>query len=157
MEHTTMAEKIEQPTEEKKPAKPAKADSKKPAKKAKQQKQDDGMYLPVLVEFTFTSSVIILILMFLVITVVSWRTGASLLDFVLRTGIAMGVLGGLLMVVSRQVSTGVLNANLAEIEEKLQESASEELQNPGQLESFENAENFENSERIEIPAMAEAQ
>jgi hypothetical protein len=152
-----MAEKVEQPTEGQTSEKPVKADAKKSAKKAKQPKQpkrDDGMYLPVLVEFTFTSSVIFLILVFLAMAAVSWLTGTSLLDFVLRTSAAMGVLGSLLMVVSRQVSTGVLNASLAEREEKKQQSAPEEHKTPDEPEKPGNAEN---SESIEIPAIAEVQ
>jgi hypothetical protein len=152
-----MAEKAEQPTEEQTPEKPVKADAKKPVKKAKQPKQpkqDDGMYLPVLVEFTFTSSVIFLTLVFLAMAAVSWLTGASLLDFVLRTSAAMGVLGGLLMVVSRQVSAGVLSASLAEIEEKIQQSAPE---GPETLDEPEKPENAENSENTKINAIPEAQ
>jgi hypothetical protein len=152
-----MAEKVEQPTEEKKPVKPAKADAKKAAKKVKPQKQDDGMYLPVLVEFTFTSSVVFLILVFLAMVVVSWLTGTSLLDFAFRSSVALGALGGLLMVVSRQVSTDVLSASLAEIEEKMRQSASEELVTPDEPEKLENVENLENFESTENPAITEAQ
>ena len=156
-----MTEKVEQSIEGQAPSKPAKAGVKKPVKKAKPQKQEDGVYLPMLVEFTFTSSAIFLICVFLAITLVSWRTGASLLDFVLRTGIALGVLGSLLTVVSRQVSNGVLSVSRAEIEADLQAAMSEEIDDPEDIENLdppnrqENVENQENSESMEIPSLLE--
>ena len=161
MKETMMVEKVEQPTEGHAPSKPAKAGVKKSVKKEKPRKQEDGIYLPVLVEFTFTSSVIFLIFVFLAITIVSWRAGVSLLDFILRTGIALGVLGSLLMVVSRQVSTGVLSASRAEIEPDLQAARTEEVDDFDVSENLdtsnrqENVENQENSKNMEISSLLE--
>ena len=65
--------------------------------------------LPVLVEFTITISVIVLIVLFFAVTGISLLTGAKLLDIVLRTGVTLLVIGVLLMLISRQIFTDVLN------------------------------------------------
>jgi len=162
-----MADKEEKPVEEQTDEKSVKADEKskkkdaKPAKKVKQKKKDDGIYLPVLVEFTFTSAVIFLILVFLAMVLVSWFTGTPLLDFVLRTSAAMGVLGGLLIVVSRQVSTGVLNASLEELENEAEESVSDEAVSSEQseqlLEQVEQSEQEENAKNMKEYLVPEVQ
>lgn len=149
-----MADKAEQPSGDPPPAKQAKAEAEKPAKKVKQPKlpkqpkqpkQDDGLYLPVLAELTYTSSVIFLILVFLAMAVVSWLTGTGPLDFVLRTSVAMAVLGSLLLVVSRQVSAGVLSVSQAEIEEKRRDEA------PQQLDIMEDPQLSEQPKSMEVP------
>lgn len=146
-----MAEKAEQPSEGQPLAKQAKEDKKKAPKKTKLQKQEDLIYLPVLVEFTFASSVIFLILVFLAMAAVSWHTGTSLLDFVLRTSIALSVLGGVLLLISQQVSVGVLSASQAEIEEQAQQSAPKEPETAEQPEKTEEIEKHENVETYAIP------
>ncbi len=73
-------------------------------------------YLPVLVEFSFTFSVVFLILVFLTLTVVSVLSRTPLLEYVLRTSVSMVVLGGLLVLFSRQVSTGMMSIGLADWE-----------------------------------------
>lgn len=141
-----MAEKAEQPTEGQSPARP---EAKKPAKKAKQPKQktqDDDVYLPVLAEFTFTSSAIFLILAFLAMAAVSWLAGTRLLDFVLRTSAAMAVLGGLLISVTRQVTRDVLNASMSEIKEELQETVIEELSEGEKPKNLEYPQTFDGAE-----------
>lgn len=129
-----MAEKSEHNFGEQLPEDLAKPDSKKSPKEEKQKRQSDGMYLPVFVEFTFAGSMILLISVFLVMAALSIMTGASLLDFILRTGAAMGVLGILLMLISREISEGVLNSNLAGIEDKIQQSLSKVPEKYGQPE-----------------------
>lgn len=153
-----MAEKVEQPTEDQPPPKPAKkAKQPKQPKEPKQPKQDDGLYLPILVEFTYASSMIFLILVFLAMAAVSWLTGTSLLDFVLRTSAAMGVLGSLILVVARQVSAGVLSTSQEEIEAKRQELAFEQPDTQRIPEQPEKPVEIETSENVQIPAIAEAQ
>jgi hypothetical protein len=110
-------------------AKPEKTEA-KPDKATKKNKESDGFHLPVLVEFTFTFSIAFLVFVFLAMAAVSWITGTTLKDFVLRTSASMLVLGGLLMTVSRQVSSGVLNARLTELGEMLQQPLDKETQAP---------------------------
>jgi hypothetical protein len=114
---------------------PASPDA-KPVKKA------DGITLPVLVEFVFTFSAILLILMFLTMTVISWLTGATLLDFVLRTSVSMLVLGSLLTLISWQISMGVFSASTARQPEVPEQELSEKIASP---------ENFEKQSIPEVP------
>jgi uncharacterized membrane protein len=78
------------------------------AGKDKTKKQSDGVLLPALVEFTFTFSAISLIILFLTIIVLSLLSGTKLLDIVIRTSVTLLVIGGLLMLISRQISLGTL-------------------------------------------------
>lgn len=109
----------------------------KPAKATKPKKEMDGIQLPILVEFIVAFSVILLILVFLAMTAISWLTNATLLDFALRTSVTLLVLGSLLMLISRQVSTGMLSASPVE-QETVQKQAS-----PAQSETSESPENTE--------------
>lgn len=97
----------------------------KPAGKPKKIKVPDTRPLPVLIDLIFTFSVSLLVLVFVAMFLVSWLTDATLRDFVLRTSIALSVLGSLLLVIFRQVSTGVLNASQAELTESLEKGQSE--------------------------------
>lgn len=91
----------------------------------KDKKKADDLFLPTLVEFTFTASAIILIILFLTIVGVSLVAGAKFLDIVIRASVAMLVVGSLLMFISRQVFLGVLNAHSV-VKEKSDQQPSEE-------------------------------
>jgi len=110
----------------------------KPASKARQpkEKKDSGdVRLPVLVEFAYSISAIVVILASLIVAIISIVKGASLSDLVIRTGVTILVIGGLLTLVSWQISAGVLRASLAEIEEEQELKKSKETQ---ELEEKEN-------------------
>jgi hypothetical protein len=112
-------------------------DQKSPSKvvkeKKKKERETEGLFLPLLVEFTFTFSAILLILLFLTIISVSLLTGTKLLDIVIRTSVAMLVIGGLLMLISHQISLDVLNVNNVKEEavqiQSEEPKASEEVEN----------------------------
>ena len=110
---------------------PVKPDA-KPAKTPKKKKEEKtgDITLPLLVEFIFAFSAIFLILVFLAMSTVSWLTGTTLLDFFLRTSVAILVLGSLFQVLSRQVSDGVLSANMAEQEIQAAPEEPVALENP---------------------------
>jgi hypothetical protein len=119
---------------------PTSAEAQKPAAKEEKKvkiKQPDGPPMPVLVEFVFTFSKVLLIMVFLVMSAVSWLNGATLLDFVLRTSVTMLVLGGLLMLLTQQISTGVLTTSLAELEEEKNDEKSDKTENSTSLENSE--------------------
>ena len=120
----------EKPAEQQTSIEPVKTDA-KPARAPKKKKEKTGdITLPLLVEFIFAFSAIFLILVFLAMSTVSWLTGTTLLDFFLRTSVAMLVLGGLFQVLSRQVSDGVLSANMAEQEIQAAPEDTTPLENP---------------------------
>lgn len=110
------------------PKQQASADSGKPdsksAKSATNKIKWDDMPLPVLVEFTFTMSAIFLILLFLTIVGLSWLTNTKLLDIAIRASVGTLGMGGLLMLITRQISSGVLEANLKS-DEKPEQNQSE--------------------------------
>jgi hypothetical protein len=91
---------------------------------AGKKKKDDARF-PVLIEFTITLCAIILVIVFLTIVVMSFLTGATLLDFVIRTSISILILGSLLTLIARQISSGMLIGTAPE--ERMQ---SEELEIP---------------------------
>lgn len=103
----------------------APAEVKKPVEKSAKKKDADSAPLPVLVEFTVTVSVIFLVLVFFTIVGVSLFTGATLLDFVIRTSISLLVLGILLTLIARQVSFGMLKVS-TNTEEKTDEKLPDE-------------------------------
>jgi hypothetical protein len=78
----------------------------------KNKKESSGVRLPLLVEFAFTVSAILLLLLGLTMVGISFITGASLLSLVIRTSVALLVMTGLLMLISSQISAGMLNASL---------------------------------------------
>jgi hypothetical protein len=88
-----MADKEKAPEKGRKPAKPARA-------------QGTGS-APLLVEFTITASAVFLVMTFFTVLGISWLTGASLVALVLRTVVSLSVVGGLLLLLVRQVSAGV--------------------------------------------------
>ena len=110
---------------------PAQPRKEKKEKKQKEKKTPplDSVQLPVLVELTYSAAIVLLIFVGLAVIVVSVMTGASLLNLVLRTSAAILGMGGLLMVIFYQVSSGVLQASLVE-QEEAQTSKMEEPQNP---------------------------
>jgi hypothetical protein len=124
------------------PETPAKPRKEKKEKKNKETQPDD-MHLPVLVELTYSISVILLIFVGLAVTVVSVLTGASLLNIILRTSAAMLSMGSLVVLIFHQVSTGVLQASIVE-QEEAQKAHSEE------------SENHETPQNIETQDMVEA-
>ncbi len=99
----------------------------KSARSASNKIRWDDLPLPVLVEFTFTMSVIILIILFLTIVGLSWLTNTKLLDIAIRAGVSTLGMGGLLMLITRQISSGVLDANLKS-DEKPEQNQSDELE-----------------------------
>lgn len=105
----------------------------KPPKVRKKEKEVESVRLPFLVEFTYTISTILLILFGLTVIGISFITGASLLNLVIRTSVAILVMGSLLMLISSQISSGVLSAILLEQEEN-DKSKSEESENAAKIE-----------------------
>ncbi|MFN8383489.1 MAG: hypothetical protein U0V02_16210 [Anaerolineales bacterium] len=81
------------------------------AKQADSSQKDAGTHPPLLVEFTVTLSVIILVVVFLTVAGISLLTGASLSAFVFRTSISILVLGSLLMMITRQISSGMMSVS----------------------------------------------
>lgn len=126
------------------PEKPETSTLKKAPKPRKEKKpkapKTDGVQLPVLVEFTYTISIILLILLGLAMIVISFLTGASLLNLVLRTSVAILVMGSLLMLIASQVSSGVLQASLVEQEEFQKAQGAENPESPATVENQEVAE-----------------
>jgi hypothetical protein len=88
----------------------------------KAKKKPDGASLPLLVEFTITLCIIIVVIVFLTIVVNSILTGVTLLDFVFHTSVSILVIGGLLTLIARQITSGMLSAST------LVEEPSEELE-----------------------------
>lgn len=88
-----MADKEKAPEKSKKPAKPAKVQEAGPT--------------PLLVEFIITASAVFLVMIFFTVIGLSWLTGASLVALVLRTVVSVSVVGGLLVLIVRQVSMGM--------------------------------------------------
>ena len=80
------------------------------ANSAKNNSKADGFYLPVLVEFTFTASIVLLMIIFLTMISISLVNGATLLDIVIRTSVTVLIIGGLLVLISRQIASDMFNA-----------------------------------------------
>lgn len=118
----------------------------KNATKAKKKDETDGFHLPVLVEFTYTFSVVFLVFVFLAMASISWITGTTLVDFMLRTSTAVLVLGGLLITVSRQVATGVFNASIVDLIDVKKNPSSKKTENPEEMERPKGSENAEKPE-----------
>jgi hypothetical protein len=81
-------------------------------KPPKPKKEADNSTLPLLVELTFTSAVILLSLVFFLIVGILLFSGATVFDFILRAGTSTLVIGILLLVIVRQVSMGALSSGL---------------------------------------------
>jgi hypothetical protein len=99
------------------PESPAKPRKEKKEKTKMEKLQADNVQLPILVELTYSISVLLLIFVGLAVMIVSFRTGASLLHILLRTSTAMLAMGSLFVLIFYQVSSGALQASLAEQEE----------------------------------------
>lgn len=95
----------ELPLERQDPAKNAKKAKK--VEKPKAKKEKNTAHAPLLVEFTVTLSVIILVMVFFTIVGVSLMTGTSLLDFVIRTSISLLILGSLLFLIAHQIASAM--------------------------------------------------
>lgn len=96
-------------------AKPA--EKPKPAKPKKEKKQPSKVRLPFLLELTYTVSTLILIFLALAVIITSMFAGVSLFTIVLRTSVAVLAVGGLLILISSQISSGLLFAIKIEQEE----------------------------------------
>ncbi len=99
------------------------------AKRKKEKKSAQNVRLPFLIEFTYTVSALILVVLALIIMITSYLAGASLFTLVIRTGVAVTVMGCLLMFISSQISSGLLFSVKVDQEEELrkQEEASRSL------------------------------
>lgn len=82
------------------------------AKPPKPKKEADNSTLPLLVELTFTSAVILLSLVFFGVVGMLLVSGATITDFILRAGVSTLLIGIPLLVIVRQVSLGALAAGL---------------------------------------------
>lgn len=71
----------------------------------------ESTHAPLLIEFSVTVSVIFLVLVFLTVVGISLFTGATLLDFILRTGVTISIIGLLLVTIIRQISSGMAAVN----------------------------------------------
>ena len=110
---------------------------KAPVKDRKSRKQVESVRLPFLLEFTYTISTIILILLALIIIITSFLAGASLITIVLRTGVAIAVVGCLLMLISSQISSGLLFSVKIDREEEQRKQEEEMSMSNEQLPSVE--------------------
>ena len=99
-----------------------------PDKAVKEKKKPEGGSLPVLVEFIFTLSAILLVVLFLIIVTTSLLMGAKLLDIILRTGVTLLVIGALLVLISRQIVSGMLIADVDVEQNELAQQKSEGLE-----------------------------
>ena len=97
----------------------------KAAKVRKSKKQPVEVRLPFLLELAYTVSTIILMLLGLMILITSYLAGAGLFTIVFRTGVAILVVGALLMLIVSQISSGLLFSVKVDREEeqKKQEEA----------------------------------
>jgi type VI protein secretion system component VasK len=89
-----------------------------------------------LVEFSYTISVIVVILVSLTVVITSVITGASLLDLIIRTSVTTLVIGGLLMLISWQISADALKVSLAEQKEEQEKEKEKEKAQSGESEEF---------------------
>src|SRR6266498_2149181 len=96
-------------------------------------KDDHEFYLPVLVELVFRFSGLFLVMITLTVAIVSFVSGASYLQIVFRTGIAILVVGILLVILTSKVSTGVLEVVRTQLAEARKTGADprDKLKNTG--------------------------
>ncbi len=126
--------------------------------KANKKNESDGAMLPILVEFTFTFSAVILSILFLTVVSILVLSGAKLLDIVIRTSITMLVIGGLLILISQQIAQDYMNSTLVQEDEVEQKQAEQTHVDPFHLgqqrsddvEGFEKNEGAENSIPSEV-------
>lgn len=112
---------------------------KTPAKMRKERKNFDGVRLPVLVEITYTASVLLLIVLAITIIVSSFLSGASLFAILLRTSVAIFVMGVLLTLISSQISSGLLFSIMVE-QEEYEKAQSERIEKSAGTEDLSKAE-----------------
>jgi hypothetical protein len=104
MESGLMAKKDPQPEKEQKTKKPP-AGKKPPAPQ---------VTLPLFAEVFFSFSTLILLLVTLVIVLVSFMSGATLMEVFLRAVVGVVSLGSVLWFLTYQVSSGLANSRVAE-------------------------------------------
>lgn len=116
------------------------ANSQTSGKVRKTKKEDDGVRLPVLIEFTYTIAMLLLLFLGLTVIVTAILSGANLLTLIIRTSVTLLLMGGLLMLIFSQVSSGMLFASLVELNEEPKSSAKEsdhsaEIENQSKVEA----------------------
>ena len=94
-------------------------------------KKAESVRLPLLAEFTITLSAIIVVIVFLTIVVNSLLRGVTLMDFVIRTSISILVVGGLLTLIARQITSGLLSTGEAPKNQEIPEDL--EMQFPPEV------------------------
>lgn len=99
-------------------------------KKRADTSKKDEVHPPLLIEFMVTLSAIILVVVFFVIVGISLVTRATLLDFVIRTSISILIIGGLLVIITRQISSGM---SAAEKENLPNEADELDMQSPSEV------------------------
>jgi hypothetical protein len=98
-------------------------------KRADTSKKDEA-HPPLLIEFMVTLSAIILVVVFFGHRWDLFGDGATLLDFVIRTSISILIIGGLLVIITRQISSGMSAAG----KENLPNEADElDMQSPSEV------------------------
>lgn len=90
----------------------------------------DGVHPPLLIEFTVMLSAILLVAVFFTVVGISLLKGSNLLDFVVRTSISILVLGGLLLIITRQISSGM---SAVKKEKQPDEIDEREMQSPSEV------------------------
>jgi predicted ABC-type sugar transport system permease subunit len=96
----------------------------------KSKKGTDGIRPPLLIEFTVMLAAIILVAVFFTIVGISLLNGTSLLNFVIRTSISILVLGSLLLIITRQISSGMSSTEKAKEPNKADEL---DMQSPSEV------------------------
>jgi len=133
-------EKLENQPNPKAPDEPKKS-KKKPVKP----KEVKSVQLPVLVEFMYTISILLLIVLALTVIGISILNGASLFTLVLRTSVTIFVMGGLLIFISSQVASGLLFSSKVE-QEEYERKQSQEIQNSAGIEDSTDFEEINKAE-----------
>lgn len=82
----------------------------KGSKKGSKRRSKASGSLPILVEYVFTFSNILLLAVVLIIAALSFISGASLMDILLRSGVALLVMGVLLWFLASILTNGILKA-----------------------------------------------
>lgn len=138
-------EKLENQPNPKTPDEPKKS-KKKPVKPKKGPKEVKGVQLPVLVEFMYTISILLLIVLALTVIGISILNGATLFTLVLRTSVTIFVMGGLLIFISSQVASGLLFSSKVE-QEEYERNQSQEIKNSTGIEG---STDFEEINKAEV-------
>jgi ABC-type nickel/cobalt efflux system permease component RcnA len=83
--------------------------------------------IPILLEFVFTFSQLIIVIIGIVVATVSILSGNNLWMTVLQTGTAILVVGLLIWLASWMVSEGLLESTLSKMKEEAEKDAAEKL------------------------------